>query len=361
MKLVSIITKVMALVCLLPFTTLGVKAQSFEVNIMTGGASGTYIQFGRNIAQLAAQAGRDNVIVVESAGSMENIDAVKHRPRTQFGIVQSDVLDFIRTFKSEDPQMRSILRNTRYVFPLYKEEVHVVTTRQTGINTLLDLSGKTVAIGAANSGTNLTATFLLEVSNVRPGNVVEKSAKDALSDLVNGTIDAFFYVAGAPTTLLREIGAQSQLKLVTIPGEVAGDYYGITTIPAGTYPWLKEEVETAAVRAVLMTYEYDPNKNEYFRQSCEAVSEISYLIMRNLPALQQSGHPKWNQVDLTRVPSGWEQANCVKIGLSPGYQPPVRSASNTNSNSGSVNNVFANVDCSTISNPIAKRLCLMRN
>ncbi len=355
MNLFISITKVMALVWVFSFTSLGVKAQSFEVNIMTGGASGTYIQFGRNIAQLAAQAGRDNVLVVESAGSMENSDAVKHRPRTQFGIVQSDVLDFIRTFRSEDPQMRSILRNTRYVFPLYKEEVHIVTTRQTGINTVLDLTGRTVAIGAANSGTNLTATFLLEVSNVRPGNVVEIAAKDALSALINGTIDAFFYVAGAPTTLLREIGASSQLKLVTVPGEVAGDYYGITTIPAGTYPWLKEEVETAAVRAVLMTYEYDPNRNAYFRESCEAVSEISYLIMKNLPALQQSGHPKWNQVDLSRVPSGWEQANCVKIGLSADYRPPVRGAP-----ASSVTNSFTNVDCETISNPIAKRLCLMR-
>jgi TRAP transporter TAXI family solute receptor len=148
--------------------TIGTIAQDIEVNIMTGGATGTYIQFGSDIAALAVEAGRENVIVVESAGSMENIQAVKVRPRTQFGIVQSDVLDFIRTFRSEDAQMRSILRNTRIVFPLYKEEVQIVTTKSTGINTISDLSGKIVGVGLPNSGTNLTATFLFEVENVRP-------------------------------------------------------------------------------------------------------------------------------------------------------------------------------------------------
>ncbi|HGG04275.1 MAG TPA: hypothetical protein ENK28_02360, partial [Aliiroseovarius sp.] len=50
--------------------------EDLEVNIMTGGATGTYIQIGKDIAALAEQAGRENVIVVESAGSMENIAAV---------------------------------------------------------------------------------------------------------------------------------------------------------------------------------------------------------------------------------------------------------------------------------------------
>ena len=277
--------------------------------------------------------------------------AVKNRSHTQFGIVQSDVLDFIRTFRSEDSVMRSILRNTRFVFPLYKEEVHIVTTNNTGINTLVDLAGKIVGIGALNSGSNLTSTFLLEVANVRPGNVVEISAADALVELRNGTIEAFIYVAGAPTNLLAETNASDQLKLVSIPGEIAGDYYTITTIKAGTYPWQLEDVTTAAVRAVLMTYEYDPTRNGYFEQSCDAVSEITHLINANLENLRLNGHPKWNQVELGDIPSGWEQSLCVQTGLSPEYLPPERGQSVS---------LSFNKDCSAIENPVAKRLCLMR-
>ena len=333
------------------FGSAGAFAQELEVNIMTGGATGTYIQIGKDIAALAEQAGRENVIVVESAGSMENIQAVRQRPRTQFGIVQSDVLDFIRTFRAEDAQMRSILRNTRIAFPLYKEEVQIVTTRATGINTLGDLTDRIVGVGSPNSGTNLTATFLFEIENVRPRNLVQISAGEALDQLRAGNIEAFVYVAGAPTPLLSGASAADNLKLVTIPGTVVGDYYGITTIRAGTYPWLLEDVTTAAVRAVLMTYEFDPSRNNYFKQSCEAVSEIAYLINNNIDELRQNGHPKWNQVDLEAFPSGWEQSACVKTALSQDYRPPYR---------GGGINVSLTADCSAIENPVAKRLCLMR-
>ncbi len=351
MILMKAIARAAIIFCLYGLGAGTVNAQSFEVNIMTGGPTGTYIQIGRDIAALAAQAGRDNVNVVESAGSMENIEAVKNRSHTQFGIVQSDVLDFIRTFKSEDPVMRSILRNTRYVYSLYKEEVQIVTTTRTGIATLLDLNGRTVGVGALNSGTNLTSTFLLEVAGVRPARTVNVNAGDALQLLLAGRIDAFIYVAGAPTKLLQDVSPNAGLKLVRVPGEIAGDYYGITSIRAGTYPWLKEDVETAAVRAVLMTYEYNPNRNAYFRESCDAVSEITYLIKRNIEGLRLNGHPKWNEVDLDAVPSGWEQAECVKRGLSDTYQPPFR---------GGGGSVAVVTDCSEIQNPVTKRLCLMR-
>ncbi len=328
-----------------------VLGQDSEVNIMTGGATGTYIQIGNDIAQLAAQAGRANVIVVESAGSMENIQAVRSRAHTQFGIVQSDVLDFIRTFRSEDSQMRSILRNTRIAFPLYKEEVHIVTTVATGINELKDMSGRVVGVGLPNSGTNLTATFLFDIENVRPRERVEISAGDALDQLLSGNIEAFVYVTGAPANLLSNMSANSGLKLVTIPGEVVGDYYGITTINAGTYPWLMQDVTTAAVRAVLMTYNYNPNKNWYFKQSCDAVTEISYLIKQNIEFLRQNGHPKWNEVDFEAFPSGWEQSACVDAAFDPNYQPPLH---------GAVFNASVTSDCTGIQNPVTKRLCLMR-
>ncbi len=330
----------------------GAFSQSFEVNIMTGGATGTYIQIGKDIAALAEQAGRDNVIVVESAGSMENIMAVRSRPQTQFGIVQSDVLDFIRTFRSEDAQMRSILRNTRYVFPLYKEEVHIVTRKSTGIATLTDLNGKVVATGGENSGTSLTSAFLFDVGNVRPARTLSLSAGESLDQLRAGAIDAFVYVAGAPTRLLQETSAGDDLRLVTIPGTIAGDYYGITTVRAGTYPWMAEDVTTAAVRAVLMTYEFDPRRSAYFKASCDAVTEISYLIKENIDQLRRGGHPKWNEVDLEMVPSGWEQASCVKDAFDPRYQPPQR---------GGVGVFTApDTDCSAIANPVTRRLCLMQ-
>ncbi len=327
---------------------------SFESNIMTGGATGTYIQIGNDIATLAKAIGR-NVNVVQSAGSMENIEAVRDRRFTQFGIVQSDVLDFIKTFKDDDPAMRRIARGTKIAFPLYNEEVHIVAKKSGSINVLADLSGKIVAVGALNSGTNLTTTFLFEVTNIRPETLVNLSASDALVELRAGRIDAFVYVAGAPTKLLQETSANDDLKLIPVTeGEVSG-YYGTAVIKAGTYPWLNTDITTPAVKAVLMTFDYNPNGNEYIRNSCRVVTEISYLIKLNLEYLKQNGHPKWKQVDLDAIPPGWERARCVEIALDANYRLPLITQQNS---APKPNNP---VSCENIVNPVAKRLCLMKS
>ena len=343
-------------VALLSFTASPAFSQQsqFEINIMTGGATGTYIQIGKDIAALAGSIGRD-VTVVQSAGSMENIEAVRDRRYTQFGIVQSDVLDFIRTFRKEDAAMRRIAQSTRIAFPLYNEEVHIVTRRSSGINVLADLSGKVVAVGAPNSGTNLTTTFLFEVTNIRPETLVKIKASDALVELRAGRIDAFIYVAGAPTRLLKETSAADDLKLVPVAPSAVSGYYGTSVIKAGTYPWLREDVITPAVRAVLMTFEYDRNRNEYLRESCDAVTLISYLINENIETLKQNGHPKWNQVDLQAIPPGWERAKCVQTALDGQYRMPLVGGSSTPSQP------VTAASCNEIANPVAKRLCLMKS
>src|SRR5215475_5272916 len=101
------------------------KAQEYETSIVTGGASGTYIQIGKDIAAIGAECGL-SMKVQESAGSIENVLAVRDRPRTQFGIAQSDVLEYVRTFQSEDPVLARAAKGIRIVFPLYDEEIHVL-------------------------------------------------------------------------------------------------------------------------------------------------------------------------------------------------------------------------------------------
>jgi TRAP-type uncharacterized transport system substrate-binding protein len=77
-------------------------AQEFKKAMMTGGPSGTYIQIGKNLADLSASCSY-TLDIEESAGSLENLVAVKTRTNTQFGIVQSDVLEYVKTYSQADP------------------------------------------------------------------------------------------------------------------------------------------------------------------------------------------------------------------------------------------------------------------
>ena len=293
-------------------------ADPFEKNIMTGGPKGTYIQIGRNIAALGEACGL-KLNVVESAGSLENFIGVRQRRNTQFGIVQSDVLEYLKTYEANDPEIQEAVRGVRIMFPLYTEEVHLVARKE--IASADDLAGKKVVIGEKDSGTFLTASLILDILRVEKAERIAASPADGLERLLAGEVDAFFFVAGAPASLLvNDRLDPEKYHLVKLDDAALRQTYTPASIAAGTYPFVKEETALVAVKAVLMTYDYDRKRNAYHRQSCKAVADFSNLIITNLDELKETGHPKWKTVDLTALPPGWQVGVCVKEGMALDYR-----------------------------------------
>lgn len=293
-------------------------AAEFEKNIMTGGPQGTYIQIGRDLARLGAECSL-TLNVVESAGSLENFIGVRQRRNTQFGIVQSDVLEYLKTYEANDPEIQKAVAGVRIMFPLYNEEVHLLAKKE--IASAEELNGKKVAIGKADSGTYLTASLVLDILRVTSAERLTIGAAEALDRLVAGEIDAFFYVAGAPASLFADERIDPEkFHLVPLTEAPLEATYTSTTVPAGTYPWLTGDVELVAVKAVLMTFDYDKSRNAYHRESCKAVADFSGLLLSSLDRLKKEGHPKWKSVDLTDLPPGWQVGICVKEGMALDYR-----------------------------------------
>jgi TRAP transporter TAXI family solute receptor len=294
-------------------------AQEFERNIMTGGPTGTYIRIGQDMAALGAQCGL-TLNVVESAGSLENFVGVRKRRNTQFGIVQSDVLEYLKTFEANDAEIQDAVRGVRIMFPLYNEEVHVLA--RSGLSGIRDLEGQKVAIGVKDSGTFLTASLILDILQVKDAERLPLNPDEALPKLQAGEIDAFFYVAGAPASLFASADIDpDKFHLLPITEAPLLATYTETSIPGGTYGFQQEAVDLVAVKAVLMTYDYDPNRNAYHRESCTTVSDFSSLVLNNMDRLRETGHPKWKSVDLTALPPGWQVGSCVKAGMALDYAP----------------------------------------
>ncbi|SNR33554.1 TAXI family TRAP transporter solute-binding subunit [Paracoccus sediminis] len=294
-----------------------VGAQDARLSIMTGAPTGTYIQIGRDLGNLMQTCGQ-TLDVVESAGSLENFLAVRQRPNTQFGIVQNDVLEYMQTFAGDDPAIARAIAGVRIAFPLYEEEVHILARRD--IADLAGLAGKRVAIGVENSGTFLTASLILSLTGIEPAEKRLVAPADALPQLKAGQIDAFFYVAGAPASLYAEGDIDGErFHLLPIQDATLQAVYAPSTLAAGTYGFQPDPVPLVTVKAVLMTYEYDPSRNPYHRASCQGVSDLSSLILTRIDTLRAEGHAKWQSVDLTDIPPGWEVGACVNRGIDPGY------------------------------------------
>lgn len=283
---------------------LGLSGMSFGVDlgIMTGGPKGTYYQFGLNLKELVKS--RDiRLRVNNSTGSIENLYAVYKRPYTQMGIVQSDVLAFVSRLQS-DPILKRIANKTKMVFPLYNEEIHLL-----GRQDLADfdaLEGKRVAIGKEGSGTYLTAKLLFEVSDVKPATMVSIGTDEALAKLKGGDIDAMFYVAGFPVKLFEaDVTAGDGLDLLPITNKSIVEFYPTAEIPAKTYNWQQKTINTVAVKAVLVSFNFR-------RANCEYVGQFARILKENMDWLRENGHPKWKFVDLEFPLKGWEQYDCVK-------------------------------------------------
>ena len=238
-----------------------------------------------------------------SKGSVENIFAVYQRPGVQMGIVQSDVLAFVARLQS-DPALTRIAKKTKMVFPLYNEEIHLVGRK--GITDFDDLTGRKVAVGREGSGTYLTSRLLFKLSEVVPAEMVYIDTSEALAELKAGRVDAMFYVAGYPVKLLKDdITDKDGLVLVPITNKSILEFYPQAEVPAGVYPWQPTPVVTAAVKAVLVSFDFR-------RKDCDNVGRFGQILSTHLDGLQKGGHPKWKVVDLNYPLRGWEQYDCVR-------------------------------------------------
>ena len=292
-------------------------AQEIPVTIMTGEPGGTYLRIGQDIAAVAADCGLA-LGVEESAGSVENMLAVRDRRATQLGLVQSDVLEYFRTFEADDPTLQRAATGVRVALPLYDEEVHVLARRE--IAGLAGLAGRRVAVGAPESGTRVTAELILDLAQVEPAERLELSPAAALEALLAGEIDALVYVAGAPAELLAAAEIDpAAFHLLPLDAPVLTAVYTPAELAAGTYEFVTAPVPVVSVRAVLVTFDFDPGVNAYQAASCRAVADVSHLIVTRLDRLRASGHPKWGALDLGALPDGWQVSGCVLEGIDPAY------------------------------------------
>ena len=291
-----------AIFALLFVAVLAGSSLAVDMGIITGSDKGTYYQFGLNMQKLVGQRDID-LSVYTSKGSVENVYAVYQRPRTQLGIVQSDVLAFVARVQT-DPVLRRIAKKIKMVFPLYNEEIHLLGRK--GITDFDDLTDRRVAIGREGSGNYLTARLLFKVSDVQPREMVLIDTDEALAELKAGRIDAMFYVAGYPVKLFTDNVAETDgLALIPILNKSITEFYPVVQIPAKTYPWQPSPVDTVAVKAVLVSYDFR-------RLDCEYVGRFSQIVSTNLDWLKKNGHPKWQFVDLDFPLKGWEQYDCVR-------------------------------------------------
>jgi TRAP transporter TAXI family solute receptor len=235
------------------------------VAIATGGTAGVYFPLGAALAEVwSGKVPNVQATAQTSGASVANIRLLQ-RSDVAVAFIQNDITYYAfhgtEMFMDRVANKTQPIANLRGMAMLYPETIQVVTLKSKNINSIADLKGKRIAVGAPGSGTEINArqilrAFELGYYNTRPDFLNFAEAADQLKD---GVIDAAFITAGFPTAAVQDIASSRDLKVLAIPRDVVEmlreqyPYYTRVTVPANTYKGQTESVDTAAVMAMLVT------------------------------------------------------------------------------------------------------------
>jgi TRAP transporter TAXI family solute receptor len=249
------------------------------LTIATGGTAGTYYPLGAGMADIWNKNIKGMNAMVQSTGaSVANINLLRNK-EVDLIFVQNDVAFYayngVELFKEPFPQLRGLAT-------LYPETVQIVALADRGINSVYDLKGKRVAVGAAGSGTEVNARQILAAAGITYKDIKVQylSFAEAASNLKDGNIDAAFVTAGHPTAAIVDLAAVRKIVLVPVADEIIASlqkdypFYVKIVVPAGTYKGVDTDVVTVAVKAMLAV-------------RAEMPEDLAYQLLKTMYANQK--------------------------------------------------------------------------
>ena len=233
------------------------SGRSDVYGLTTGSSTGVYFAIGNGIANAvrnATNAGFTFSEVATSQGSVQNVDRLRQDDH-QFALMQNDVAYL--AYHGQGRYAGAPVKELRAVASLYPEMIQVVVLKNGGINTLADLAGKRVVLGAPGSGAAVNAGQILNATGVQ-AQAQYLDLSTAADRLKDGGVDAVFWTGGIPTGAIVSLATTHPVRVLPITGEDKAKlqreapFYANVTLPAGTYGGVDADVETVAVTAVLM-------------------------------------------------------------------------------------------------------------
>lgn len=286
LNLISIM--LISLISLIFLIGLSSPAQATQRLAFSGGPDGGTFQFFSNgiATHLSRQLDGVSVSNMASAGSVENLRRVNSRD-ADFGIVYSGDLYLGERGKLTDDTRR--YRNVQAIAYLYGAPAHLLVLGSSNINTVADLSGKSVAVGPAGSGAAASAQRFFEGvglwDKIRPQYIGYNQGASALGDR---QIDALWVFAGFPNASVIQAATSNRVRLLQVyeaasAGTLFDDhpYYAKVVIPAGTYPHVDYDVITVE-DAALWVAGRNLTEDLVYQSVAEIYSEAGLKFMHSI-------------------------------------------------------------------------------
>ncbi|MFC2990587.1 MULTISPECIES: TAXI family TRAP transporter solute-binding subunit [Halomonas] len=232
-------------------------AAAQQLSIATGGTGGTYYPLGGGLAEMINNHIEGASAVAEVTGaSVENMGLV-WRGDSDLALALADTV-YQAHNGTGDFEGRQ-LDNIRALASVYPNAVQLVSLADSGVETLQDLKGKRVSVGAPGSGTELNARALLEANGISyddfdPRRLNFNETADAIRD---GDIEAGFWSVGPPTSSILNLATTRDIHLIPLSDEEVANareaepVFAPYRLRAGLYDGMDDAVQTIGIPNVL--------------------------------------------------------------------------------------------------------------
>ncbi|MGP9797661.1 TAXI family TRAP transporter solute-binding subunit [Halomonas sp. 86] len=237
---------------------IALPASAQQLSIATGGTGGVYYPIGGGLAEMINNHIEGAQATAEVTGaSVENMGLIM-RGDADLATALADTVYQAYT-GTGDFEGRQV-ENTRALASIYPNAVQLVTLAESDIQSISDLAGKRVSVGAPGSGTELNARAVLESNGISyedftPQRLNFNETADAIRD---GDIDAGFWSVGPPTSSILNLAATRDIRLISLSDEEIANaqeeeaVFAPYELAAGMYDGMDEAVQTIGIPNVLV-------------------------------------------------------------------------------------------------------------
>lgn len=252
-----------------------------DLTILTGPSGGTMEIVGAAAIEVFKEDMPDvHFSSVPSTGSAVNINMLT-AGEGEIGIVTADTL--AAAINGEEP-FDAPVEGLMSMCALYPNTMQLWALPTAGIDDFSDLAGKTFTCGQYGGGPYQPCMNMLSIFGMTEddANITPLAWGEATSNLQDGNIDAVFWTTSYPAAGIVNASVGRDFKLVQIDPEKLEEYRSTyngwvdITIPAGTYTFQKEDVQTIGTPNLLVVREDVPE---------EVVYQLTKAICENYDAL----------------------------------------------------------------------------
>lgn len=260
------------------------------INIATGTMSGTYYSLGISLASLFNEKSERNISFSAEAtnGSGQNIEFLASG-ECAIALVNNDVakaaIDGTGTYEG------NAIENLRGMTSIYANSIHVIVPMKSDVQSVADLAGKTVSVGAAGSGVESITHMIVEAYGMNYWDAKDFTAEyldvsASMDKLKNGQLDAVFMTGLPPMSAVVDAFMSGDMRLVALEDDVISTLTENhpelfeTTIAAGTYTGQDEDIKTVANGALLLT-SADVDEEVVYELTKLMYENSDYLVERN--------------------------------------------------------------------------------